>query len=206
VRGEIAAWDPARDAPDRTALATALRPHLRLYLLGLLDSRMGRPAEALARATDLERLPPPQEGGAVVRALAATVRADAEWARGRAAAALGHLEGMQAEIPLELLGMPAYVTLREYGLEHAQYLRAAALAALGRNAEARRWLELGLRGAPNEIAFRAPAALLLADLAARAGDTAGVARHLDRVAALWAEADPPLRARMAEARGRLTAR
>ena len=38
VRAEIEAWTPERDADERTATATALRPHLRLYLLGLLSS------------------------------------------------------------------------------------------------------------------------------------------------------------------------
>lgn len=203
IHRELEAWEPGRDPPDRTALVTALRPHLRLYLLGLLESRLGKVPEALARAAELGRLRPPPGGAQVVQALAATIRADVEWSRGRAAAVLTQLDAIRPDVPLELVSLPAFATVREYGMEHARWLRAAALTSLGRAAEARRWLEFGFLGAPNEVVFSSPANGLLAEAAARAGDQTAAARHLDRMAVLWSEADLPLQQGVAETRRRV---
>ena len=100
--------------------------------------------------------------------------------------------------------MPAYIIAREYTLEHARYLRAAALAALRRDIDALRWLRTGLQGAPNEFAYLAPVSLLLGEIQERAGDRAAAMESYERVVRLWQDGDPPQRATATEVRGRLT--
>ena len=204
VRAEIEAWTPERDADERTATATALRPHLRLYLLGLLSSRLDQPAEARRYSDQLERLPVPPGSVAVVRGLVQSIRADVAWQAGKPAETLAALGDLTLEIPLELISVPAYIIAREYTLEHARYLRAAALAALRRDSDALRWLRTGLQGAPNEFAYLAPVSLLLGEIQERAGDRAAAMESYERVVRLWQDGDPPQRATAAEVRGRLT--
>jgi tetratricopeptide (TPR) repeat protein len=203
VRAEIEAWTPERDAEERTATATALRPHLRLYLLGLLSSRLDQPAEARSYLAQLERLPVQPGSAGVIRGLAQTIRSDVAWQSGAFKEVLTALGEVTPEIPLELVSVPAYVIAREYTLEHARYLRAAALAALGRDSEALRWLGYGLRGAPNEFAFLAPLNRLLGEIRERAGDRAAAIENYERLVHLWQDGDPPQRAAAAEVGGRL---
>jgi hypothetical protein len=47
------------------------------------------------------------------------------------------------------------VNSREYSQEFARYLRAESLRALGRNDEARRWLETSFQGSPLEMVYSA---------------------------------------------------
>jgi len=203
VRAEIEAWIPELDPEERTATATALRPHLRLYLLGLLSSRLDQPAEAKRYSAQLERLPAQPGSAGVVRGLAQAIRSDVAWRAGNPGEALAALGEVTPEIPLELVSVPAYVTAREYAQEHARYLRAAALAALGRDSESLRWLQTGFQGAPNEFAYLAPLSRLLGEIQERAGDRAGAIEHYERLVRLWQDGDPPQRAAAAEVSGRL---
>ena len=203
VRAEIEAWTPERDPEERTATATALRPHLRLYLLGLLSSRLGQAAEARRYSAELERLPAQPGSVGVVRALAQTIRSDVAWQAGDFKGALTALGEVIPEIPLELVSVPAYSTEREYAQEHARYLRVAALAALRRDNEALRWLEAGLRGAPNEFVYLAPLSRLLGEIKERAGDRAAATAQYQRLVQLWQDGDPPQRAAVEEVKARL---
>jgi len=204
VRAEIEAWTPERDAEERTATATALRPHLRLYLLGLLSSRLDQPAEARRYSDQLERLPVQPGSAGVARGLTQSIRADVSWQAGNPGEVLAALGAVTLEIPLELISVPAYVIAREYTLEHARYLRAAALAALKRDGDAVRWLAAGFRGAPNEFAYLAPVSRLLGEIQERAGDRAAAIEHYERLVRLWRDGDPPQRAAAAEVGVRLT--
>jgi tetratricopeptide (TPR) repeat protein len=203
VRSEIEAWNPARDPDERTATATALRPHLRLYLLGLLSSRLDQPAEAQRYSDQLERLSVQPGSAAVIRGLAQTIRADVAWQADNPAGVFTALGEVIPEIPLELVSVPAFVLAREYTLEHARYLRAAALTALRRDSEALQGLRTGLQGAPNEFAYLAPVSRLLGEIAERAGDRAGAIEHYDQVVRLWKDGDQAQRAAAAEAGERL---
>src|SRR5688572_6389943 len=203
VRSEIEAWIPARDPDERTASATALRPHLRLYLLGLLSSRLDQPAEARRSADQLERLPVQPGSAGVVRGLVQTIRADVAWQAGNPGEALAAVEPVTTAIPLELISVPAFVIAREYTLEHARYLRAAALAALRHDTEALRWLRTGLQGAPNEFAYLAPVSRLLGEIQERAGDRAAASESYERLVRLWQDGDSGQRAVAAGAGERL---
>jgi hypothetical protein len=152
VRGDLERWTPAPAAGG--ALMAALEPQLRLYLLGLLSSRLGEAGAAEARARELEVLAAPAHGAEVVRALAATIRADVALKQGQPERALTVLEAADGQVPLELVVVRPFVNARQFTQEHARYLRAEALRALGRGEEAQRWRETSFQGSPLELVYR----------------------------------------------------
>lgn len=52
------AWETGESAAPN--LYTALQPHMRLYLLGLVEARLGRDADAASRAAEIETLSAPR--------------------------------------------------------------------------------------------------------------------------------------------------
>jgi len=204
ILADIARWNPGGE-PAGVGLEPApiLGPHLRLYLLGLLSSRLGREAEALEHAGALEKLAAPGEFMPLVRDLARTVRADVAWRRHQTAEALRILDPIQAEIPFDLLSLP-FFSLPFFSEEHARYLRAEVLYALGRDREALRWWETAFVGTPAELVYLAPSHLRQAQLYERLGDREKAAAHYGQFIRLWKECDPGLRHLVDEARARLT--
>ena len=91
VRSAVERWDPLRvDEGAAVGALLAMRPHLRLYVLGLLSSRLREPEAALRYAGDLEALPGPSSARALVGDLARTIRADVAWQGRRLREALEH--------------------------------------------------------------------------------------------------------------------
>ncbi len=198
LRGELSQWDPSADAPEpNPGLASTLRPHLRLYLLGLLSSRLGDDTDALRYASALERMDRPVEAAKLVRDLAQTVRAEVALRLGRAADALEMLEPIRGEVPPELLAHPFYSE------EGSRYLRAELLYQLGRDEEALRWLSNGFQETPEELVLLAPTHLLQAELYERLGDRKQAADHYSRFIQLWRSCDPELRPSVEKAKARL---
>ena len=188
IRDEVERWAPGRDAS--TPLPESIRPlapHLRLYLLGLLSTRLGSAAEALRLASALETLPIGPESRAVVRSLARTIRADVAAESGRPNEGLTLLEDVRGEIPFELVWLPYFSE------EHARYLRSRLLIQAGRHEEALRLLENGFAGTPGELYYRAPAHLLQAEIQQRLGNREAAMEHYSRFIALWRSCDPALR-------------
>ncbi|MGI9076848.1 MAG: hypothetical protein ACR2G6_05870 [Gemmatimonadaceae bacterium] len=197
IRAEVTRWDASSEASDSNAgLAVRLRPHLRLYLLGLLSARLGDNAGALRFAGDIERAAAPLEARAVVRGLAQTIRADVALANGRAGEAGTALEEVRGDVPLELVSTTAFANVREFAQEHARYLRVLTLAAHQKPAEAIRWIETGFQGAPSEIAYLAPMHLQRAEIHERLGDLKKAEQHYRSFVALWKDCDPALRPRV----------
>lgn len=158
TRADLAAWHPAAAPATGGTLLTALEPQLRLYLLGLLASRLGEHDTALSLARELEALPAPEQGRKVTQALAATVRADVAMKQNQPARALSLLAPADGQVPLELVVVRPFVHARQYTQEHARFLRAEALRALGRADEAKRWSAASFQGSPLELVYRfAPA-------------------------------------------------
>jgi tetratricopeptide (TPR) repeat protein len=188
IRGEVERWSPGQD-PSKPLPESIrpLAPHLRLYLLGLLSTRLGDAAEALRQASALETLPASPESRAVVRSLARTVRADVAAESGRTNEGLTLLADVRGEIPLELLGLPYFSE------EHARYLRSRLLFQAGRDEEALRLVENAFAGTPGELYYRAPAHLLQAEIHQRLGDREAAAAEYSRFIALWRSCDAPLR-------------
>jgi len=194
LRSEVELWNPGAEASEPGAgLASRLQPHLRLYLLGLLSSRLGDHAGALRLASEIERAKGPDEAGAVIRALALTIRADVAL-QGRNAKQAGQaLEEVQGEVPLELVSVPLYANVREFTQEHARYLRVHVLRAQQKHKEALQWIETSFQGAPSEIVYLAPMQLEQAEIYARLGEREKSAEHYRRFLVLWRDCDPELR-------------
>jgi len=185
IRAAVERWKPGRDVS--TPLSESIRPlagHLRLYLLGLLNARLGLARDALRLASELEMLTAPPEARALVRTLARTIRADVASGAGRTNEGLTLLEGIQGEVPLELISVPFFSE------EHARYLRARLLYQAGRDEEALRLAQSGFVGTPNELYYRAPAHLLQAEIQHRLGNRSAAAEQYSRFLRLWDACDP----------------
>jgi tetratricopeptide (TPR) repeat protein len=197
VRTRVSAFNPdARPAVDPPRLLGA---QMRLYLLGLLASRLDEPQEALRRAAELEALPVSAEYRYVPRSLAATVRADVALSAGRATEALEQLKVVRGATPLEFVdGFDPFTE------EHARFLRAEALDALGRDDEALSWYENGFSASFSmSFLYHAQAARRLAEMYERRGERAKAIEQYSRFVRMWAQCDPPLRPLVVEARARL---
>jgi tetratricopeptide (TPR) repeat protein len=198
IRAELDAWDPHAEAPKPTpGRVSTLQPQLRLYLLGLLSSRLGNQAESLRHAAELEKSDHPPEAAALVRDLARTIRADVEWRQGRPAEALELLKPVKGEVPADLLGDPVF------GEDGARYLRAELLYQLGRDREALEWFSHGFQGRPSELVYQAPGHLRQAEIYERLGDRQQAIDHYSRFIQLWKSCDPEQRPSVERARARL---
>ena len=204
VTAEVAAWDPAAaaSAPDAD-LAARLRPHLRLYLLGLLALRRGDADSALARAGELERLAAPPGTEGLATAMAQTVRADAALHAGDVGAAAAALEHTTPEIPLELVSVPLFANAREFTLEHARLLRVLVLSAQRNHREALRWSATGFQGSPAELVYLAPMHFLAGEMYEESGEAGRAVEHYRRFVRLWSDCDDALRPRVVEATRRI---
>jgi tetratricopeptide (TPR) repeat protein len=169
IRLGIQRWNPSEPPSGTPTLASALRPHFRLYLLGLLSARLGDDARASSSAREMEQLVPPPQGNSAVEGLVATVRADVALRRGRFAEALRLLDAANGQLPVELVYVKPFVNSREYSQELARYLRAEALLALGRDDEAARWFENSFQGSPMEMVYAIPVRERLAQIRGRRG-------------------------------------
>lgn len=191
MRDEIARWDPNVPPPNSPPNPyLPLRAHLRLYLLGVLDARLGAYDSAARRATELEQLPSTIGNRATTDLLVRVLRASIAEQRGDHAHALELLEHTRGQLPMSLQGMRFVDT-------HAHWLRAEALRALHRDAEAIQWFHTLTQGeeyggAP-ELALMGPSLLRQAELHERGGDMETARRLYTRFADLWADADPDAR-------------
>jgi tetratricopeptide (TPR) repeat protein len=188
IRSEVEAWKPGTDVS--TPLPESVRPlagHFRLYLLGLLSTRLGKVGDADRLASELEMLSAPSNLRPVVRTLARTIRADLAMQGGRTNEGLALLKDLRGEVPLPL------IWLSYFSEEHPRYLRARLLYQAGHYNEALRLAEFGFVGTRNELHYRAPAHLLQAEIQQRLGNRTAAAEHYSRFIRLWRSCDPPLR-------------
>jgi tetratricopeptide (TPR) repeat protein len=204
IRSEVERLDPTVRSAAGGGLADSLRPHLRLYLLSVLSSRMGEGQRASRHVDELQALVAPAEAAGVARALAQTARADIALRDGNAEEALALLERVQGDVPLEFVYLKIFATVREFGLEHARYLRAEALMELRRYDDALRWYQTSFQGSPAEMVFLAPAHLREGQIFEARGEREKAVAHYRRFVALWQNADPPLRSMVTNARAKIS--
>ncbi|MEN8376145.1 MAG: hypothetical protein ABFS34_11915, partial [Gemmatimonadota bacterium] len=199
VRADLEAWDPGTRSPNigffLGAHADAHR-HLRHYLLGLLDARLGQIASARERALTLERLGRSEESRALGRALAESLRAHASAAEGDTDAALRHLDAVALEAPIERVMISPF-----FARSPDRWLRAELAVVAGDTEEALRWLRS--LGEGYEFLYAAPAHLRMAELLDRQGRTGEAVDQYRRFLELWADAEPAALAQVAEVRSRL---
>ncbi len=198
IHQEVEHWDPVAEPPHSgSTLEAALAPHLRHWLLGLLEIRLGPASRAEARANELERLSVPGGADAVVRSMRHTLRAAAAAQGGRAADALKLLEVVRGELPAPLLRVSYFAE------EPARYLRAEVLQRLGRDAEALDWLRYGFADTPTELAYLGPIHLAQGEIYERLSEREQAARHYQRFLQLWEHSDPALQPVVQDVRSRL---
>jgi tetratricopeptide (TPR) repeat protein len=197
IRADVVA--AGTDLPTTAASTprSELLPQVRIYTLGLLDSRLGQPDAALRSAAQLEASQVAADNLPVVRALAAAVRADVALAAHRPADAVGALDAVRGSVPLDLSGASPF------GEDYARFLRGEALMALGNDAEAVRWLENGFDGTPDNMAFRAQVSLRLGDIYERMGERQKAIDSYARFTRLWKHCDGRLQQGVQDARAQL---
>jgi tetratricopeptide (TPR) repeat protein len=203
VRDEVMRWD--HRTSTSTGLTGALQPHLRHHLLGLLSSRLGEYAAAEEAAMAIESLVTEPRGQVVAGLLAATVRADVAWMQKRYDDVVRILDAVPQQIPLELIATSRAAHLREFGMEHARYIRALALSERGQNADALMWFRFGLRGSPQEYFYHAPVHVQMGALFERLGQPDSAAVHYRQFLGLWSRADSSARPLLDDVRRRLAA-
>jgi tetratricopeptide (TPR) repeat protein len=197
IRTDLSAWDPARDSPAAATSNAGLLPHVRLYALGLLASRLGEPDAALRAAGQLEATPAAVELTPALRALAAAVRADVAISGRRPADAVSALALVRGAVPLDLSGMSPFSE------DYARLLRGEALLALGNDDEALRWLDNGFDATPNQMEYRPQVSLRLGDIYERKGERQKAIDEYARFVRLWTGCDARLRPAVEDARARL---
>src|SRR5213593_3977422 len=124
IRRGIESWNTAEPVSGTPSLASALHPHYRFYLIGLLSSRLGDYERAASSAREIEKLAVAPLGRNAVAGLVATLRGDIAFRRGRFTEALRLLDAANGQLPLELVYVRPFVNSREYSQEFARYLRA----------------------------------------------------------------------------------
>jgi tetratricopeptide (TPR) repeat protein len=191
--------EPPQETSVFMSVHNGLHRHLRTYLLGLLDARLGNAARAAQYARELGAMPAPADAGSLTRDLAAGIRAESAARRGRPAEVITAFEGVRRESWYEMAtASPFFAQPRE------RFVEAEALEAAGRDAEAvPLYRSLGGQGSLFELPYMAPAQLRLGEIAERQGRTDEAAEHYSRVIELWRDADAPLQPLVREARARL---
>jgi tetratricopeptide (TPR) repeat protein len=178
---------PSNVLPTFLALTLEVRPHIRQYLLGRLSARLGDYDLALQHAGLLEEMEAPEEAGSLAVDLAQSIRAHVSWYRGRPADALAALEAAPRAVRFSRRWFPPFYTEPQ-----ERFLRAEALAELGRYDDALRWFDsIGRRpaGAP----LVAPSYLRKAEIYERLGDSENAELYYNRFIELWQDCDPELR-------------
>jgi serine/threonine-protein kinase len=195
--------DPARADTSAESLdlgAYFTIPHrapavIRRYLQGLAAAAVD-PAAALDVAGEVERAPV-RTGSPAPAMLAAGIRSEVEWRRGRFEASRAAI----AAAPPRPWYIDAIASAFVSG-PRERWRMAEALERLGRPEEAAVWYDTFADRAIYDVVFLAPAERRLALLEEGRGNTAAARRHWARFAALWRDADPALQSLVAEARGK----
>ena len=190
VGGWPTAIDSTTSADDMPA---RMQPHMRAWLLGLLDARRGAYDDALEHAANIEQLAIPAGAEPVARTLARGLRASVALQRGDPTAALATLGSTNDVVP------PIYAAEFRMAEVHARWLRAEALFALRRDEEALHWYALAnespvVNGAMLELVLAAPSHLRRAEIHERRGNRAGARSEYQRFLTMWGEGDGPARA------------
>jgi len=209
VRAQVERWDAARVPPSASGNAW-LVPHdslhapIRLYLLGALSARLRDAPGAARAAAELRRLDSTTAAGAIGRSFADAVLAQSELAEGRPAEALGGFDAGRMGGRYARSWERAYSS-PFFSQSYERYLRAGALAGIGRDADALRWYGSLWMANAFDLVYLAPAQLEAAALYERAGDRARALAAYRAFVELWRDADPELRPAVERARARIAA-
>jgi DNA-binding SARP family transcriptional activator/TolB-like protein len=194
IRRDLDQWQARREAPgevSHSAGHTGLHPYVRLYRLGLVDTRLGDTTSALRLSGSLAQAADSASGlkADALRTFSLSIRARVAGQAGRAAEALEYLDRSRWEVVESIFEAEAL----------DRFYRAELLFALGRHDEALNWYRTIAERATYELVYVAPARWREGWLYQRIGDEARAAGAYRTVARLWGGADAPLRATAVEA-------
>jgi tetratricopeptide (TPR) repeat protein len=193
IRRELSAWkadkEPERGNYMSFIVHTQVYPQLRLYLLGILNVRLGKLSAALDNAAKLEKLSGPAEAIRLGFDLALSICAHVACAEGHPREALGFLEKTIMQPPYERVQMQS-----PFFSENAErYLRARLLEDAGRLDEALHWYETMCENGLHEFVYLAPTHFRRGVIHQRLGQRDEAATNFAKVTQLWANADAALR-------------
>ena len=201
LRGTLVAWDPPAEGGDADPNAMPhgnLHPQLRVYLLGLLNARLGDEAAALRYARELENMSGTPEARALARDQLQGIRAQIAWMRGQPEEALAALERAPMVRNYLLTVNSAF-----YGLAYERFMRAELLNSLGRYDEANAWYRSFLEHSTYDVALLGASHQRRADIYEKLGRREEAIQHYGRFLELWSEADPKYQPLVEHARLRL---
>jgi len=205
VRDALDAWDAASVPPSKNPsyylrIHDEMHPHLRLYLLGIVDARLGNLDRAVEYAEQIEQMGGPTQVTDLMRDLAHGIRARVYWAQGNDEKALEQFEHIQMKSPTNVRIWSPFLKQ-----SHERYLRAELLHEMGRDEEALGWTNsIGdLNGI--EFVYRAPIHLRRAEYYDRTGQPAKAAENYAAFIEIWKDCDEELRPFVNEAESRLSA-
>jgi tetratricopeptide (TPR) repeat protein len=177
---------------------------LQVYLLGLLDARLGNLASAEQQLRELASADFPNKAGSLGSDLALGLRATIAMARGDTAAAAAMLDDLRLDT-----WQHYNVASGFYSLQYERYLYARALQHVGRHDEALRWYGTSRNTSLRDLIFLVPGHFHSGEILEARGDTAAAVEHYRVVMERWASADPVLQRYVTDAQaavGRLTER
>jgi tetratricopeptide (TPR) repeat protein len=188
----------AAPALDSFSAHHGLHSHLRLYLLGLLNVRLGQSATAIECANDLEQLGGSRAQINLAGDLSRSLRAQAAQYRAQPADALDWLESSKMESSYELA-----VDSPFYSQAYERYMRAALLHELGRLEEALAWYNSFGEISVYDLIYLAPSHLQRGEICETFGEREQAIQHYTRFIALWQNCDPELKPMITNAKARL---
>jgi len=195
LRDSIERWNPATASRAEDGLAAIHRlvhHHLKLYLLGMLNARLGQDGAALRYASALERADSSSPAGAYAFDQARLVRAEIAWRRGRAEQALDMIEQARfwTHSASDLSGDSPF-----FNRHHERFARAELLYQLGRMDEALRWY----RSLTYDFLYNGPSHYRLAQIYQARGDKPAAMQHYGKFLETWRDCDPMLWPKLHEA-------
>ncbi len=198
LRTVVESWP--RAAPGGMSSFSPIEPHaafpghLRAYVLGLLEARLGRPERALALAEELEALGEIPHAVGLHQDLAAGVRAEVARLAGDPERVLALLADREGHYSYQLaVFSPLFSQVRE------RWMQAEALFELDRLEEADGWYESLAELNLFDLSYLAMSHLRRAEIADRLGRSGDARGHYRRFLGLWRDGDDELRPLIAEA-------
>lgn len=203
VRAEIDAFDATMVRPIVTPsiylnVHNGIHPHLRLYLLGMIDTRLGAGEQALQYAATLRTLETPPAAGPIHRALALGIEARSPAGRLDQSARLKLVEQALLQEPYQYTMASPF-----YSQSFDRFLHAEIAASQGRDEEALRWFGSFDGISSHDLVLLAPAHLRSARILERSGEVARAVEHYRQFVMLWRDCDAELRPLVDEALQRI---
>jgi serine/threonine-protein kinase len=192
-------WNPSVNVPANAIFEADENLHesFRQYALGVTYAIAKRPEDALRAASQLVQSGPARSAE-FLRGLSHAVRGRVAWERDDPAGSLAEMEQARAHVGLEMVGIVPF-----FNFAPERFLHAEALRVLGRDEEASSWYQAFGEHSPFARVYLAVAERRLGEIEQRRGRLEEAARHFERFARLWRDADPELKPHVADAEARV---